>query len=574
MINSHGVYISNPVCGVWCVYKRWLLSKRKEKKRKRKGKTLKTLFDMAKKKVSHKSHSENLKQQKPPTTPPLPMASDDAVQILNLKNLNAVLLKETTHRRQQIDSLHSALCRSAVSSDVLSVFIQTHVADFNHRLHALLAHSNSDHARLRDNLAAERNLREQAAKLLSEREAFFSRKLGALEDLQRERDSALASSRHSLSAVEALKEELRAVTRERDEIKSVSDVRAGEIAALKDLSECLKKEEVLARDKILRLEENLGLALRREEEMTAEVAALLKEKKGIESAVDLLSRQKSSVMDDLVAVRRELKEKKHELDEAVKLSDEMEQVKVNCESEIVELRRQVDESKGCCRKVEEENEKLLLEVKRCRDAVFEMENMKRRFDEENEQLLSEVKRFRDAVDEALIEKESIGKLFDGERKKVDKLELAVAGTKEVVAKTEAELGKVRSERDKLFQKEKMLEGNVSALREKNGALESKLEEALALLKTTAAALVCQVKDRGEEDGNVVVGEIDPYVQELDAIKKAFKSKDETVDDMKKQIVSLNRSVERAQKSKNLWTVISSATTIFVAVLTAYVARAR
>ncbi|KAL2328198.1 hypothetical protein Fmac_021625 [Flemingia macrophylla] len=71
-------------------------------------------------------------------------------------------------------------------------------------------------------------------------------------------------------------------------------------------------------------------------------------------------------------------------------------------------------------------------------------------------MLSQVKRFRNVVDEALIEKESVGKLFEDERKKVDKLELAVAGTKEVVAKTESELRKVRTETDKLFQKEKLL----------------------------------------------------------------------------------------------------------------------
>ncbi|KAL2331903.1 hypothetical protein Fmac_019484 [Flemingia macrophylla] len=197
----------------------------------------------------------------------------------------------------KIDSLHSALYRSAVSSDVLSVFIQTHVVDFNHRLHALLAHSSSNHARLQDNLTTERSLREQAVKLLSEREAFFSRKLGAFEDLQRERDSALSSSRHSLFAIEVLKEELHPVTRERDQIQSVNVVRAREIAALKDLS------------------------------------------------------------------------------------------------------------------------------------VIEMLNV---------------------VDEAQIEKESVGKLFEDERKKVDKLELAMVGTKEVVAKTEAEL---QEEGDKLHWKQ-------------------------------------------------------------------------------------------------------------------------
>jgi len=44
--------------------------------------------------------------------------------------------------------------------------------------------------------------------------------------------------------------------------------------------------------------------------------------------------------------------------------------------------------------------------------------------------------------------------------------------------------------------------------------------------------------------------------------------------MKQKLVSLNKSVAGAHKSKNMWTVISSPTIIFVAALAAYVARGR
>nr|KYP74406.1 Laminin subunit alpha [Cajanus cajan] len=498
---------------------------------------------MAKKKVTHQSQAQNLKHS--------PMASDDSVsmQFQNLKNLNAVLLKETTHHRQQIDSLNSALYCSAVASDVVSAFFQSHARELTLRLHALLADNQSQIARLRsetklleENAVRESNLRLEAQELLSQTQR-------AVEELNRQRDSALDSSREAVAVIETLKREIDDVTRERNEIRSVNQGYEKELAALTHLNECLKKEEVFARQKILQVEENLGLALQKEEEMALEIGVLLKEKKEMENTVEVLTQQNCGVLKDLDEVQRELMEKKHELDEAIRLSDEMEQVKVNCESEIVELRRLVDESRASCKK----------------------------FEEVNEQLLSEVKRYRDAVDEAVLEKENMKKVvLDEERKKVEKLKLVVAETKESSVKIDAELGKVKSERDKLVEKEKMLEGNVNVLREKNEALQSKLEDALTLLKTTAATLVCQVKDRGEEamsDENVVE-EMDPYVQELDAIKKAFKSKDKTVDDMKKQLVSLNQSVVRAQKSKNLWTVISSATTLFVAVLTAYVARGR
>jgi hypothetical protein len=47
-----------------------------------------------------------------------------------------------------------------------------------------------------------------------------------------------------------------------------------------------------------------------------------------------------------------------------------------------------------------------------------------------------------------------------------------------------------------------------------------------------------------------------------------------VDDMKKQVVSLQKSVSDAHKGKNVWTGISSATAIVAAALTAYIAKGR
>ncbi|TKY52177.1 Laminin subunit alpha-2 [Spatholobus suberectus] len=355
-------------------------------------------------------------------------------------------------------------------------------------------------------------------------------------------------------------------------MENLSNAREKKIAVLelelKQLMESLKKEEEIMRAKVRKLVENLGLAMQREEEMAKEISALQSKEEEMVKSVDMLTEQKDSVNKALDAVQRELRDKQHELDEAIRVSDEIEQVKVNCESEIVELRGEVDRLRESCREIEVENK----------------------------QLLSQVKRYRNAADEAVLEKESIKKVFDEEKKKVEKLQLMIAGTQEVVVRSDAELGRLRSERDKLVEKEKMLEGHVNVLRKENDALQSMLVEArresedlsakvevwcsnsnktLALLKTTAA-IVCQHKERGEEvlsDQNLVE-EIQPYAQELDAIKKAFESKDEMVDDMKQQLVTMQKSVVQAHKSKSLWTVISSATTIFAAVLAAYVARGR
>ncbi|KAH1192089.1 hypothetical protein AAZX31_20G216800 [Glycine max] len=564
---------------------------------------------MAKKKVS-----ESLDPMAAPTDD-----SSSALQIQNLKNLNALLLKETTQRRHQIHSLQSALHRSAVTFDtnlafhlqnaVVSVFFKNQLQEMNLRFDTLLGdrdfevsalkHQLSDLvARLENETTAlaedrdglvretkrleasvdrERKLREEAEKVRSEGEEFLSRKQRDIAELETERDLAVKSSQESRTAIGTLKEAFEAVTREKSEIQSRNSALETKIGyletELKQLNDYTRKEEEITRAKILELEGNLGIAMQKEEEMKMEISALLKEKKEVEMNVEMLTEEKDGVREALSVVQKELEDKQRELDEAVKGRNEIEEVKVNLENKIVELRGKVNELKESGKK----------------------------FEEENKQSLSQVKRYENAVDEAVLEKDSIKKAFDEEKKKVVKLELLIAKTKEVAAKSDAELGQVRSERNKLVEKEKELEGNVSVLREENEALQGMLakarkeskdlnakvevwcsnsNKALSLLKTTAAALVCQHKERGGDEVVAAaadenpVEEIQPYAQELDAIKKAFKTKDEMVDDMKQQLVSLNKSVAEAHKSKSLWTVISSATTIFAAVLAAYVARGR
>ncbi|KHN16159.1 Cyclin-L1-1 [Glycine soja] len=117
---------------------------------------------MAKKKVSQ-SHdpkeSQNVKQ-------PLPMATptdgSSELQIQNLKNLNAVLLKETTQRRQQIHSLQSALQQSAVTYDtnlafdvqnaVVSVFFKNQLEEMNLRFDTLVGEKDYEVAVLKRQL--------------------------------------------------------------------------------------------------------------------------------------------------------------------------------------------------------------------------------------------------------------------------------------------------------------------------------------------------------------------------------------------------------------------------------------
>lgn len=508
-------------------------------------------------------------------------------QINNLKNLNAVLLKETTSSRHQIDSLQSALLRSNVAADVASVFFHSHLQDkhddllvLNRQLNDLKARLNNDttaFVREKDALVSQakqfQDTLDKEKRLRSESQQLLSQKQSQIEKLISDNDFALMKSHESLTVIETLKDKIESVTRDKSEIENLNKVQETKIHALelevKQLNKHLDNKEELLRLNAVQLEEKVGLVLQNEEQ----ISALLREKNDIEKSFEILTEQKDSVCRVLDQVERELKVKQHDLYEAIRLSDAIEQVKVNCESEIVELRGEVNRLKVSCENLQEENKKLY----------------------------SQVKEYGSAVDEAVLEKENIKKGFDEEKKRVEELELLIVGTKEAVAKSDAELGLVRSERDKLIEKEKKLEGNVNVLRKENDALQGMLLEArketenlsakvqvwcnnsnkaLAMLKATAAVVVCQQqnKDKGEEvvvsDEKLVEEEIQSYEQELDAIKKAFKSKDEMVDDMKQQLATLNKSVVEAHKSKSLWTVISSATTIFAAVLAAYVAKGR
>ncbi|XP_027365734.1 myosin-2 [Abrus precatorius] len=588
---------------------------------------------MAKKKLSHQSHS------KPQTeTPPMATATDDidpSVQIQNLKNLNSVLLKETTHRRQQIESLQLALHRSAIASDdnlavdlqndVLLVFVESQVkevalrflGDKNQReyevaalkrqVHDLASQVHNDKRslsvltqerdqlkndvvaeskRLEETASRERKLLEEAEKLRLEGDKLMeevSEKERVIVEHKKDRDLAVRESQESLKVIEKLKEEIVRVSREKSETVKLNSAQELKINGLelelKQLSESLRNsrnEEGFMRDKVLQLEGNLGIAMQKEEEMAMEMSALLREKKEVEKCVEMLKEEKDAVNKVLGMVQKELEEKQHELDEAIRVRSEVEHVKVNRENEIVVLKGEVDRLRGVVDKLKEQ----------CR-----------KFEEENKELLSQVNHYKNDVDEMVLEKDSIRKGFEEEKKKVGNLELRVAEAEGMIERSVAELEEMKSVGEKHIEKITMLEHRVDVLMKEKSALQGSLVEAqresddlrakvelwctnsskaLAKLKGTAA-LVCQYKDRGEEvvsNEKLVEGEIQPYVEELDAIKKAFKSKNEMVDDMKQQVVLMKKTVAEAHKSKSLWTAISSATTIFAAALAAYVARGR
>ncbi|KAK7356030.1 hypothetical protein VNO80_15296 [Phaseolus coccineus] len=415
--------------------------------------------------------------------------------------------------------------------------------------------------------------RDSALKSYAELKTERDSALKSSAELKTERDSALKSSQLSLAAIEALKKDIEVVTREKDEFVKLCKNHEQKIGGLEEeltrVNESWKVQEECMRVQFVNVDDKLGLATQRVDEMARKISSLLEEKKDIEKIVERLTEDNDGVRKNLNVTLKELEDKQHEVDEAARLKGEIEKAKADLESEIVELREKINELKESCMA----------------------------FEEENKQLLSQVKSYRSAVEEGRIEKENLKKVFDEEKNKVGKLELLIAELQEMGVKRDADLGQVRSDRDKMVENERKLEGNVSDLRKENDELQSKLLEAkkevedlsakvkvwcnnwnkaLSLLKKTAT-LVSEQEVREEEvvwyENNVEEME-EIAVGEVERIKKAFESKEEMLDEMKQKVVWLNKSVAGAHKSKNMWTVISSATTIFAAALAAYLARGR
>ncbi|OIV90835.1 hypothetical protein TanjilG_15568 [Lupinus angustifolius] len=568
-------------------------------------------------------------------------------QIQNLKNLNSVLLKETSQRRQQIQAMDARFSEAEekndaldLEKDLLFVFMETQMREIGFGFDKLVGEKNEieralsqresdvvvlkgevselalrvenktveivrvseerEHVKneldgvvaevnvLREKVLESEKVREEVENLRVERERLLeegSEKERVIGELKKDLDLGRKSSEESREVVEKLKEEIEAVSRERDEVVKVKNDQELRIIGLgfelKQLNESLKNlrnEEASTRARIAALEGSLGLAAEKEKEMEVEIRGLLKEKKEMEMNIEMLIERGESIKKVLSLAQKGLEDKQHELDDAIRARDENVNLKVIRENEIVELKS---------------------EVLQLRDNEHKLEGSFRELEEKNKQLVSEVDHLRNSIDEVTVEKDNIRKGFDEEKNKVENLSLQVVEMKGKIEQTEAELDQVSSEQKKITERNKMLESHVSVLanekdtlhtshqeaQREHGDLRAKFEysrsnsnQALAMLKNTSA-FVCQDKDSvGVQEvisnGKKLEEEIQPYAEELDAIRNAFKSKNEIIDGMKQQIESLQKSVAEAHKNKTLLPVISSATTIFAAALTAYFTRRR
>ncbi|XP_057425397.1 uncharacterized protein LOC130718788 [Lotus japonicus] len=270
------------------------------------------------------------------------------------------------------------------------------------------------------------------------------------------RDLRLMSSQGSATVIDGLKEDIYRVIRDKIEFEMLDNARVMKTVNLelevRQLTESLKisrNEEAIMRAKVLELEQRIGVAVEKEEEMARKCSALASEKKDMEKSVEVLTEKRDSVCRVLDMVQRELESKRREVDVANSARDEIERVKVSHEYKIAELQGEVD---------------------RVRDVVDELYGSFREFKDKNEELVSQVRHYKKSVDEVMLEKENMRKGFEVEKKKVEKLELQVAGLEKKIEQAATELGRVRSERniepesnvDVLMKEKEALQNNLMA----------------------------------------------------------------------------------------------------------------
>jgi len=266
-----------------------------------------------------------------------------------------------------------------------------------------------------------------------------------------------------------------------------------------------------------------------------------------------------------------------------KLIDQLSREKVELEERIFSRERKLVELN---RKADELTHAVAVLQKNCDDQT-----------KINGKLSCKVDQLSNALAQVELRREEADKALDEEKRNGEDLKAEVLKSEKMVAKTLEELEKVKIERKSLFSAKNDLESQSESLKSENVKLEKELVElrkAMEALKTelesagmdakrsmvmlkSAASMLSQLENREDrlisEEQKREIG-TEPYAMELESIEKAFKNKEDIIEEMKKEAEIMKQSTEEAHKKQTFWTLVSSVTTVFAAASFAYAARAR
>ncbi|CAL9219659.1 unnamed protein product [Arabidopsis halleri] len=383
--------------------------------------------------------------------------------------------------------------------------------------------------------------------------------------------------------IDGLKREIKVLLSEKNEMEIVKIEQKGEIdelerklVKLNEAVRSLTKEDKVLRDLVIGLEKNLDESMEKERGMMVEIDALGKEKTIKESELERLLEEKNLVEKQMEMVNEQSSDKEMLIDQLSREKVELEERIFSREAKLVELNHKADELTHAVAVLQKD----------CDDQT-----------KTNDKLSCKVGQLSDALAQVELKREEADKALDEEKRHGEDLKAEVLKSEKMVAKTLEELEKVEIDRESLFSAKNDLESQSKSLKSEKAILEKELVElkkAMDALKTelesagmdakrsmvmlkSAASMLSQLENREDrlvsEEQKREIG-TEPYAVELESIEKAFKNKEEIIEEMKKEAEIMKQSTEDAHKKQNFWTLVSSVTTVFAAASFAYAARTR
>ncbi|CAF1938996.1 BnaC05g46670D [Brassica napus] len=511
------------------------------------------------------------------------MEEDHHEKVQNLKSLNAMLVKQTVEKRQQIDSLANAkteleteLARyGAERGEMRGELDQVRDENLGLRMELGLV---MDYVGCRfremgvgvERVVRDRDVIKGVFELQSEELNKLKESVVVLVEERMVREEERIEME---KAMEEKEEEIEGLRSEKNEMEIVKSDQRGEIEELErklgevsDAVESLRKEEKALRGVVVRLEKNLDESVEKERVMMVQIGVIGKEKMVKESELERLNKEKSSVEKQMVMVSVQCLDKEKLIDQLCREKVELEERVFSGEAKRVELSRKVDELERAVAALQKD----------CVDRT-----------ETNEKLQCKVGELRDALEQVEVEREEAGKALDEEKRHGEDLKADVSKSEKMIETTLVELEKVKIEQESLSTAKNDLEKQSKSLKSEKAILEKKLLEltkaidaliesagtdakrSLVMLKRAASAVSHSDSEQQKQENGA-----ESYALELESIEKAFKNKESIIEEMKKEAESMKQSTEEAHKKKSFWTVVSSVTTIFAAASFAYASRTR
>ncbi|KAK4751139.1 hypothetical protein SAY87_004621 [Trapa incisa] len=400
----------------------------------------------------------------------------------------------------------------------------------------------------------------------------------ALEGVRREKESLGRDLARAVEGICQLKGEMDDLLKEKNDLEGVTSrqsVRIDElekgVGELKELLATAQEEEERLQRELLVLERRYTDEKDKEKELLREMEALDMDNKEKEASIAKLKSERDLLEKKLEKAVKELEDKGQLMEEITRKKTEVEEENSRNESQVAGLNMKVSE---------------------LRNAISALELSFRDERDKNETLSSDAILKKEELDRVLLERDSAEKDLDQARGNVESLRSKVLELEMKIEEILGELTKKSDEHEKLALQKDAAEHRFETLRREKELVDKRLsdseqtvkellakielaglksERAFTFLKSTACFL-----NKGEmvDEPKMEEEDIQPFVRELEAIKNTFQLKESVIDDLKRKLEFVQDSLEKAEKKKSLWTLLSSATTLFVAASVAYLARAR